>query len=116
MSILATASSSSAVRGMRLLDELAPAEVVAAGAAADDLPFGGFAADDLPFDEVDVAAGAGPVHNRFEVPLVDGSSSGVMEAAGPLRLTSTGGGDSEEERSESPFILIASRSISMSVG
>ena len=116
ISILATASSSSAVRGMRLLDEVVLAALVAVGALAGDLPFEAAAADDLPLNEVTVAAAVGFVQSFLEVPLVEGSSRGLVEVDGLLFLTSGGGGDSEEERPESPFIAIASRSISTSAG
>ena len=116
ISILAIASSSSAVRGMRLLDELVLAALLAVGALAGDFPFGAAAADDLPLNDVTVAAAAGFVQSRLEVPLVEGSSSALVEVDGLLFRTSIGGGDSEEERPESPFIAIASRSISASVG
>ena len=116
MSILATASSSSAVRGMRLLDELVPAALAAVVALAGDLPFEVAAADDLPLNEVAVSAAAGFVQSLLEAPLVEGSSSGLEEVDGMLFRTSIGGGDSEEERPESPFIAIASRSISASAG
>ena len=101
---------------MRLLDELLLAALLAVGALAGDLPFGAAAADDLPLNDVTVAAAAGFVQSRLEVPLVVGSSSALVEVDGLLFRTSIGGGDSEEERPESPFIAIASRSISTSAG